>query len=106
MFQGCSHVIFLHQLIRDLKVCSHLLPRSALASALLAFDGRFCVIISQGNFPCRIIVPLNHTVCEESGRGHVVSHDCFCLRAQGHAQLPFVSFCVNAGGLNFDPAYV
>lgn len=79
MFQGCSHVIFLHQLIRDLKVCSHLLPCSALASALLAFDGRFRVIISQCNFSCRIIVPLNRSVCNDPGGLHVVSHYCFCL---------------------------
>lgn len=102
MFQGCSHVIFLHQTIRDLKVCSHLFPRSALASAALAVDGLLRVIPSQANFSCRIIVRLDRGNLAAAMLHHVI---VLASGGLGHALLPFVNVCASVECLNLDPAY-
>lgn len=102
MFQGCSHVIFLHQTIRDLKVCSHLFPCSALASTALAFDGLLHVFSSQANFSCRIIVRLDRGNLAAAMQHHVI---VLASGGPGHALLPFVNVCASVECLNFDPAY-
>lgn len=101
MFQGCSHVIFLHQTIRDFKVCFHLFPHSALASSALAFDGLLHVISLQANSSCRIIVSLDIGNLAADMLHHVI---VLALGGPGHAFLSFADVCASVDFLNFDPA--
>lgn len=102
MFQGCSHVIFLHHTIRDLQVCSHIFPCSALASTALAFDGLLHLNSLQANFSCRIIVRLDRGILPAAMLHHVI---VLAPGGPGQALLPFVNVCASVECLNFDPAY-
>lgn len=108
---GCSHVIFLHQAIRDLKVCSHLF----FSSSWRCFSLRCVSLLMDCSVSLLRRLTPHVELSSERIEGTWQPPCCITLLfwprgwgggwwgGGGHALLPFVNVCASVECLNVDP---